>query len=360
MPSTAARGLFSRIRGTVAVDGRAVNADDEDFVTVVNEGTIVAGDDGIRLGSGASAEFRNAGEIVSGDEGFEAGDDATVSNLAGARIAATEDAVQVGERARIENEGTIESIGAGAGGDGIDIDSGEIVNLGTIRAVDGSGIDFDASTAPGSAIANAGIIEGVVGIEVELGGDDPANVAAQVVSNSGVIRGTGGVALELGEGNDILFLYDTLAGSAFDRLSTPIGETVDLGIFGRTDMGGGNDIVGFLPTLTSGMIYEGYLGDIFDGGEGSDLFAFGTLSGEVTATALMDGILSLTFGNGRDRRTLRLTGFEQFSFRDGGERVLTQAQVLALGMPAPIPLPAGVVLLAGGLVALGGLRRRRR
>lgn len=334
--------------GEIDVQGRGVDADDEDDVSVTNNGTINAPeDDGIRLGNGANASFDNSGSLLSGDEGFEAGDNAALVNRAGASIRAVEDAVQVGENAMISNEGLIESFDPEGGGDGIDMDSGIVINSGIISAVDGDGIDFDESlTGTPSVILNTGSISGRSAILVETDPAEGANTSEQGVVNSGTLTGTDGTALLLGAGNDALIVE--------------VAEPGDMpAIFGTTDMGADDDRVGFFNQLTGGMIYGDGLDGLFDGGEGSDIALFSAEAPEfLGARTGSDESLLLDFSDGAMRQTLSFVNVEFFGF--GADGIGADVALVSAGdlPPSPVPLPAGLVLLGAGLAGLSVLRRR--
>ncbi|MCA8884797.1 MAG: hypothetical protein KDA50_13775, partial [Rhodobacteraceae bacterium] len=351
-------GLHVINAGEMRSDSRGVNADNENNVTVENSGLIDVLDDGIRLGDGLNAVLTNTGQILSGDEGLEAGDDARVTNGLGALIQATEDAVQVAENALIVNQGVIESTdidrvtgldspGVDPTGDGIDLDSGQIFNTGIITAADGAGIDFDASTVAESLIVNSGEITGRVGIEVELGSVDPANTMRQVVFNDGKITGLDGIAIELGAGEDLVGIFDDL--SALSGLSPiPLGSASAPEINGTVDLGDDDDLLAIANLATGGMIYQGVLDGLFDGGAGFDTALFTADLSELLNVKGRASDLRLTFGNGTDSRELHLVNFEGFRF--GADPVTgSQGQFVSARALAPVPLPAGVVLLGGAL-----------
>ena len=365
-------GLTLINTGTIDVAARGVNADNRNNVTVINSGLINAPtNDGIRLGAGAHARVENTGTLKSGDEGLEAGNDAVVLNGPGALLQAVEDGVQVGENARIENEGTIESIIIDADpdnwGDGIDIDSGTILNTGTIRSVDGAGIDYDASTVAQSRIVNSGTIEGGTGVEVELGGGvDPANTRSQWIRSDGIITGRDGVAIELGAGADIVEIFDTLsflnpvAGAESDTLA--LGSAGPVEVNGITDLGDDDDRLGIFNTAGGGL-YQAALSDLFDGGNGTDIALFSASRQEFVAASGTGKALTLGFAKGAEAITLDLANFEWIAFGvdpltgTGGQ--VFAADRVARG-PSAIPVPAAVWLAGSGLAALAGLRLRRR
>ena len=365
-------GLTLINTGTIDVAARGVNADNRNDVTVINSGLINAPtNDGIRLGAGANARVENTGTLKAGDEGLEAGNDAVVLNGPGALFQAVEDGVQVGENARIENEGTIESIITDPDpdnwGDGIDIDSGTIVNTGTIRSVDGAGIDYDASTVAQSQILNSGTIEGGIGVEVELGGGvDPANTKSQWIRSDGIITGLDGVAIELGAGDDIVEIFDSLsflnpvAGVESDTLT--LGSAGPVEVNGITDLGDDDDSLGIFNTAGGGL-YQAALSDLFGGGNGTDTARFSASRQEFVAASGTGADLQIRFSNGVDGITLDLANFEWIAFgvdplTGTGGKVFSVDRI-ARG-PSAIPVPAAVWLAVSGLAALAGLRLRRR
>jgi hypothetical protein len=365
-------GLTLINTGTIDVAARGVNADNRNDVTVINSGLINAPtNDGIRLGAGANARVENIGTLKAGDEGLEAGNDAVVLNGPGALFQAVEDGVQVGENARIENEGTIESIITDPDpdnwGDGIDIDSGTIVNTGTIRSVDGAGIDYDASTVAQSQILNSGTIEGGTGVEVELGGGvDPANTKSQWIRSDGIITGLDGIAIELGAGDDIVEIFDSLsflnpvAGVESDTLT--LGSAGPVEVNGITDLGDDDDSLGIFNTAGGGL-YQAALSDLFDGGNGTDTARFSASRQEFVAASGTGADLQIRFSNGVDGITLDLANFEWIAFgvdplTGTGGKVFSVNRI-ARG-PSAIPVPAAVWLAGSGLAALAGLRLRRR
>lgn len=181
--------------GTItALGGDGVNIDNDGVVE--NYGTIRGMDDGVQLEDNATVINHATGEIYADDEGVNINnDDATLTNAG--LIEAGDDAVNAARNATITNSGIIRSIGGDQ--DGIDLDSGTIVNSGTILAVGTQdAIDFDPSS-DASTITNNGLIEGHIGINT-----DPADTGAQTVFNSGTITGRGGLAMDLGAGEDSL------------------------------------------------------------------------------------------------------------------------------------------------------------
>ena len=339
---TAGAELELENQGEVAAGDDAIDVDDSDGLTVVNTGSIEAGGKAITAGDGARASLDNAGAIAAGSEGFEAGDDATLTNRAGASIVAGEDAVQVGRGAFIANDGLLEAL-PGDEGDGIDVDDGTILNTGTIRAADGAGVDFDGAgfddgPVGEALIDNAGTIQGLIGVQVELGSaEDPANTASQTVFNEGVIRGTGGTAIDLGAGDDLVIAV--------------LGGEID----GDTLLGAGDDALLF--HRDAGQMLDAVFG-LFDGGDGFDEVAFNNFdSGGVTRRDVEGGFV-LTARDGGASLEATLLGFESFVFADATLSAGEIAGPVPGPAPAPIPLPAGLPILAAGLAGLWTLRRR--
>ncbi|MBY5970750.1 autotransporter outer membrane beta-barrel domain-containing protein [Ferrimonas balearica] len=214
-------------RGTILAGDEGIQAEDE--VTVRNYGLIDSADKGIAVEDDATVI--NEGTILSLTEGIEAEDNAVITNRGS--IETLDDAINAGENATIFNYGDLLVTGPQ---DGIDIDSGAVTNYGSIVSEGGEdGIDFDASDVATSTITNHGLIEGKIGINVELGGDDPANTQSQVVVNHGTIIGHSGTALQLGAGDDTLDVYS-------------------MDIRGVVDLGEGTDTLIARSTVRSGAV----------------------------------------------------------------------------------------------------------
>jgi hypothetical protein len=269
-------------------------------------------------------------------EGYETGDNAIILNSG--TIEAQDDAVQFGQNGKLTNSGTIRSFRNlntdAEQQDGIDLDSGEVINeaTGLIEAEANAGIDFDGSDIT-SYITNFGQIRGTTGILVDKGEVDPLNenTAAQIIANHGLIEGSEGLAIDVGAGNDRLDLYT--------------GSTLK----GGADFGTGEDelnIVDLLVGPIAGL-------NVFDGGVGLDIVGFGDLDiGNLFRARLDDQVLTLALRSGNTGYSLRLTNWEGYRF---GDTVYSRDEVLEV---APVPLPAGAFLLAGALGGLALLRRR--
>ncbi|MBR9762998.1 MAG: hypothetical protein GYB53_05590 [Rhodobacteraceae bacterium] len=213
--------------GVIDGDDEAIQVGDDAVVT--NHGTLWSGDKGIQAKGGAT--ITNTGTINAGTEGIETGDDAYIENSG--TINASDDAINAGENAEILNTGDLLVDGDQ---DGIDLDSGTVTNHGRIISYGSEdGIDFDASEVELSTITNYGLIEGEIGINVELGDHDPANTMSQYVVNHGTITGRGGLALQLGAGDDTLELYS-------------------LDINGEVDLGEGEDSLIVHSTVRDGVV----------------------------------------------------------------------------------------------------------
>ena len=355
-------GLTVTNNGTITAEDRGVDARVKTNVAVVNSGEMTIGDGGTDTGDGIDtgnvATITNSGTIrmISGDtKAIDVGDGSTVTNSGS--ILSDEDEVEgieTGSDSTITNSGTIRvsddalahdrtlanagEIEATGGGDGIDIDSGTITNTATgrILSANSSGIDYDASVVAVSTIDNAGLIRGVVGVEVELGlGPDPANTVGQHVINrsGGTIEGTGGMALVLGAGMDVVRLF---AGSQ---------------LVGTTDLGADDDRLEFVGTDFGTGSFAG----LFDGGAGFDTVSFDFSVTSVSQVVLAGQVLSFTFADQPALDGLRLANFESFAFADAS----FSRGALLQAVPSIVPLPTAAWLLIGGLAGLAGLRRRR-
>lgn len=330
--------------GTINAGDDGVNVEGRSNVNLINNGTINSVDRGVHMdddaGGGLNNVLVNTGSIVSTTgEGVEGGDFNTVTNAAGALIQGYDDALQVGQNATITNHGTIRSNGIpGDPQDGIDIDSGSIVNGATGRILSDldAAIDFDESTIA-STIDNAGEIAGETGIMVET---DPAeaNTAAQIVINrtGATIEGRAGIALLLGAG--------------MDSLTNEAGGT----ILGSALFGDDDDQMTLLGD------YSGRFGDsgaVFDGGTGTDAVTFVDYAfSQIAGVSLITDGFALSLDNGNGMFDIALTGWESFIFAGGDTRGAADLRGLA---SAAVPLPAGLVLLLSGIGGLAALRRRR-
>ena len=310
-------------RGTVEADRDGVRGGQG--LTLINDGVIAAGDDGVDISGAGAATLTNNGSIRASDravemddddgaggagnmvvnngqiisdggEGIEGGDYAIIFNNPGAVIEGFDDAIQLGEGARILNFGTIRSVGRPDDPqDAIDLDSGTITNGagGQIISDLDVAIDYDAGTMP-SYVENAGEIRGVKGIIVELGLDDPdsANVVAQVIANlsGGKIIGSDGTALMLGAGEDVLI---NRAGGQISG-SIRMGEDAD-------------------TVLLEGSYAGDFGGEaaVVDGGAGDDTllvtdYAFSQI---VSVTKAQD-VTTLSLDNGEGAFRIALQGWE--------------------------------------------------
>ncbi len=351
------------IDGTVSApdpDSDGVQAENGLSLTILEGGTITAGKKGVNGGDGTGSTVTNHGTITAGTEGIELGDDGSILNTG--TISARDDAINAGENATIVNTGTIHSVQDDLGidfvQDGIDIDSGRVINSGLIQSDDDAAIDFDATSAPelASVITNSGRILGAAGIIVETGHNDDgslngeaANTAAQRVYNlaGGRIEATSGPALKLGAGDDGYFgaAGSVLVGAADlgqgdDLFALEAGAMVG----GDVQMGEGADMLSF-----TGLFGGAGLG-LFDGGLGTDVVSFADyLRSDISSLSWSDDILGLTFADGF---ALSLTSFETVTLG-------TRSYALSELMPA-VPLPAPLLMLGSALGGLALLRRRRR
>lgn len=326
--------------GTITSGDKGIDTEGFDNLEVTNTGLIDAADKGIRAGAdddgegGSGFVLNNSGTITAGDEAIETGDGAQISN-AGTIESEGDDAIQLGEDAIIVNAESGQILSAG--GDGIDVDSGQIINEGVIRstAEGEAGIDVDEGDSE-LAIINTGEISGEYGILVENGLTDPvldpANTQSQNISNYGLIEGTGGIALSLWEGDDTLSLFDgaTIVGDAY--------------------FGGDNDRLNLLGSDL------GLVANLFDGGEGLDTVDFGLNLFSNVQSLFWDGsAFDLTYAVDDVSWDLRLSNWEQFYFNDVSFDSVDAFRAVA----TYVPLPSTVGLLALGALVLAPRRRRR-
>ena len=324
-------GSVNVFNGTITADGVAIRASGSVFVNVDIPGSITGGEAGIVGGDGSSVfvlEFRSS-------------------------IKARGDAVRLGRGAQIINEDTIASTGTG---DAVSIVDGEIDNQesGSLSAAGGAGVRVRAGEPGGGptgplTVSNQGSIAGVVGVQV-----DPSDRASQSITNFGSfgasVEGASGVAIDLGAGDDAVanldgsgIFGDILLGAGDDALTLGSGGAIT----GDTLFGPGDDAFLYERSML-GEVMDDF--GLFAGGAGFDEATFAGFGlGDLDASPVAGGF-ELLFEDGPSRLAATLTGFEAVRLDD--------ATLSFPSSPAPIPLPAGLPMLAAALGGLAILRRR--
>lgn len=307
---------------------------------VMNYGTISSQDGRALQLRGQGTQVVNYGTMTGGEEVIEARDDFSLINHGTIQArdgVADADGVQFAS-GTVENFGTIQG-----SDDGIDIDEGLITNHLTGRIIsagtEGHGIDidpeFDNSRDPlrpsgKLTIVNAGYIEGPAAI-----GADPAAASSVEIRNSGTLNGRGGTAIAL----------SPLQGDSLVSLS---GASV---LMGGIRFGAGDDVLE-IRSLTSGLLFDG----LADGGEGQNTLRLADYGlGDLASFSVLDGIVSFGLTTVAGLVSARVSNFDRWEFGSG--QVFTTGDLA--DSFAPVPLPAGLPLLAGALVGLVALRRRK-
>jgi hypothetical protein len=289
--------------GVIRTSGdEAIEASDLDNITIVNTGTIeTIGNADKAIEANANLTITNSGLIRSeASEAIEAdGAGLTLTNT-GMIIALVDDAVDGADNVMITNSGIIR----GGENDGLELNSGMIINSGTIEsvssdpegtpAVEGgppeldAGIDFDAGTEgneDGTVFNLAGgLIIGDIGIETSPGNvDSPTpSFGSHVVINAGTITGRMGDAVRLGEGTD-----------QFTKLNGGVEN-------GRVDGGNGDD--DFAVGITDATSRSFDLSLIGTQYLNFETFTFGTFNVNpfTGAPIAATGVLTLTGATGEE------------------------------------------------------------
>ena len=273
-----------------------VDVDSATGVTVYNYGTISGGRHGITTDLGAT--LYNYGELTGRNgSGFGSDGDGTVYNFgtitgayAGLKANGDGDGVDIDGIGHVENHGTIQGTGAGGvdkngfanGSEGIAMGGGYIYNAsGALISGANNGILVDDGSG-GSGVGaltliNQGTIRGLDGFGIQLVGEFDDKV-----TNASLISGSNGLALDLGGGNDTLTLlsgsrFEGLVdgGSGYDRV---VMDDANGGSFGASRNFEWLQVNQGTWTLTG-------TGDFSDGGEistGATLINQGSIAGTLT------------------------------------------------------------------------------
>lgn len=329
-----AGGEITSRRQTIRTAGSAPGS------VVINFGTIASQDGRALQLRGQGTSVVNHGTITGGEEVIEARDDFSLINHGTIQLrdgVEDEDGVQFAS-------GTVENFGLIQGSDdGIDVDEGLITNHATGRIIstgpDGNGIDidpvFDNSRDPERpagtlTIVNAGYIEGPAAI-----GADPEAANRIEIRNSGTLNGRGGHAIAL----------SPLQGDSLVSLS---GASV---LMGGIRFGAGDDVLE-IGSLTSGLLFDG----LADGGEGQNSLRLSDYGiDDLASFSVLDGIVSFGLTTLAGQVMAQVTNFDRWEFGTG--QVFATSDLADTF--APVPLPAGLPLLAGALAGLAALRRRK-
>ena len=282
--------------------------------TIVNaaSGVITVGDDSLGIFAAGNSTVTNAGQITIGDAaGLAAAviainDDNTVSNLAGATITVGLNAVGIlmqGNRAIVNNAGTINATAFGAGidvfGDDALITSNGLINVGDNAA----GISAQGDRA---LITHFGTINGGIG---------SAGVAYN--GSSGTINNSGRILL----GDDavgIVVLGDsnTITNSGTITVGAGFAAGIDV-----TSFGGSNSIINTgtinVGAGATGIVVSG-TGNVFNSGTINAATGFAAIEfcgcgGSVLTLGPGSVINGLVLGSGTDTFQLGGTGKDTFN-----------------------------------------------
>lgn len=361
--------------GTINAGGDGiVDAGAVDNLTVLNNGSIVSGANGVNFDGNSSAltnnggitatvdglRFQdgsvvtNGGTISASDDGLDGQDSNTITNngtitSAGSGSSANNNSIEVQDNNTVTNNGTLISaddvIDAGdtntlvnsatgiinAGDDGFDIgDGNSVTNRGTITATDRGIQAGDDLTAINSGTITAGD-DGILGqdngfvdnsgtVTTTSGGTGNVAVALNngTVINSGTLDG--GIGIQFATGMGTVISSGAITGRAGTALDFALGAFDDQATLqtGSTTTGnillkGGND------TLTSD---GGIVGDIL-ADTGDDSATFTSNSTTVGQILMGDGSDLVTFSGGDFSGVTLFDGGDDTGLADGFVDVLT-------------------------------------
>lgn len=267
--------------GTIEADLRGVyfglNTPDDESVTLVNSGEILALEDGVVANSGV-LDLSNTGVISGGNSGVEVDADTTLNLVNAGQITGLDVAAVLG--------GDLADTVNNSGGIVGDVDMGDGVDLiGNSGGIIGD-VTMDSGT---DVILNSGDIIG----DVDLGSDADIFVGANGAV-TGTIEGGGGQdRLVLGEGSD-----EAYGGADGDFIQGNAGEDQ---IYGDDD----SDVL--LGGAGDDLIFGGAAGDVLFGGDGIDVIYGGAGA-------------DILYGD---------TGSDFFTFTDAGDSVSGSRDVIA-------------------------------
>ncbi|SHL91778.1 hypothetical protein SAMN05443432_103386 [Roseovarius litoreus] len=332
----------SRLRNEGLIEGRSGDAVDIEGLDAIRVENGITGEIRSVTGTGIvidanAARVENEG-IIRGEAGGirqSGGVRLDVVNRAGGRIAsASGTALEVIE-GQVETERNSDISGWTFG---VSIASGRVRNDGRIEARaerSGSAALHVAASGRDLFLGNGGEIRGYAGIVL-----DERNSAHQQIENAGRIEGTGGTAIRFGQGH----------------MRSTVSLLDDSEIVGDVLFGASDDFLNIFDIASGTLIRNG----IFDGGAGRDTLTFAT-SYDWEDILKVDLLDETAFGitvRAQDGASLfgEFRNFERFviagTARSGAE--LREAFI------APVPLPAGLPMLAAGIGLIFGLRRMRR
>ncbi len=260
--------------GTLNSADDAIDTGDDNILINSATGIINADDDGFDIGDGNSVT--NRGSITATDLGVEAGDDLTVFNSG--TITAGDDGILGEDSGFIDNSGTVTTTNGGIGNITVDLDSGTVINSGTLDG--GIGIQFDSGLG---TVTSSGVVTGRSGtaLDFALGSFDD-----QVTLQTGSTT-TGNILLKGGSDtltNDGRIVGDILADTGDDSATFTSNSTTA----GQILMGDGSDLVTF-----SGGDFSGVT--LFDGGDDTgnadgfiDVLTFAGTSGALTGANVVN------------------------------------------------------------------------
>ncbi|EFL87809.1 autotransporter outer membrane beta-barrel domain-containing protein [Ahrensia sp. R2A130] len=225
---------------TVTNGGDAIGGSSRDNVRVVNDGSLTSTSaDGVDLDDFGTVI--NNGAIVADDNGIEGGDNGVYINN-GTITVIDDDGINVDNRSRVENHGTII-----ADDEGIEVDEGStVVNTGLVRARGGQAIEGNEAN---TRIFNSGTLISTSDDGIDIGDQGFIQNSGSIFGEDSGIIADGGTVTIVNSG--LVADLDGPTGRAIRAVGADLSLTLLPGsvLVGSLEPGAGTDMLTLAPGL---------------------------------------------------------------------------------------------------------------